>query len=154
MNTEEKLFSLMGLADEQSKVNQALLQEFARTLKLSNDADRAELKKEREQIIQTYRRMVSRIEALQSMRWKWIVTTFFACFCLVAVSLGGVYFYTEMLSDDITRMRLTISQLKSEAGEAEVYTCKRDNIDYPCVRVMKSWGGYGTVGDLFIIDPK
>ncbi|MCE7575809.1 hypothetical protein [Aliivibrio fischeri] len=154
MNTDEKLFALMGLADEQAKVNQALLHEFARVLKQNNDVDREEIKKEREHIIHTYNSMVSSIKELQTRRWTWIVSTFLACFFIVLVFLGGTHFYMGMLKNDITSMRETISHLKSDAGEAEVLSCTRKGVNYPCVRVMTSWGAYGESGDLFIIDPK
>ena len=154
MNTDEKLFALMGLADEQSQINQALLKEFAHVLKLANDADREELKKERERIIKTYISMSSSIEKLHSSRFYWITTTFFACSFLALIFVGGSYQYVGMLKNDITVMRETISSLKSEGGEAEVYSCEWKNVDYPCVRVMTSWKGRGSDKDIFIIDPK
>lgn len=154
MNTDEKLFALMGLADEQAKVNQALLHEFARVLKQSNDVDRSEIKKERERIIHTYDRISSSVEVLQAKRWTWIVNTFLACFLIVSISFVFTYFHMSMLQNDIASMRETISLLKSEGGEAEVFSCPRNGVKYPCVRVMTSWGGYGNNRDLLIIDPK
>jgi hypothetical protein len=154
MNTDEKLFALMGLADEQAKVNQDLLHEFVRVLKQSNDADRADIKKERERIIHTYNGIASNIKDLKSRRWSWIASTFLSCFFIVLVSFGCTYFYMSMLKNDITSMRETISNLKSEGGEAEVYSCEWKGVDYPCVRVMTSWRPRGSDKDIFIIDPK
>ena len=58
----------------------------------------------------------------------------------------------QYLTKDLNEYQANYDELK--AKNADIKICPRNGKDYPCVRVMTSYGAYGEHSDIFILDPK
>ena len=160
MNQEDKIYALMACAEEHQKLIDESIEEF----KNANKYELSRLAEEQNKLHVEHRNVMKDLHDLaektgrhnfKRLGYMWFLQTLLASLLVVGLSLGGILWFIDYRSDDITEMNQTIKKLTKEGGEAEILLCNRsDGKSYPCVRVMKSWGGFGDDGDIFIIDPK
>lgn len=146
MSTDEKIYGLMAIAEEQ----QLLTAELIDLQKEEID----DLKHERKLIRDAHKNALEDVQRrfAKNVHKGWIGATFLCCLFSSAVVLSGTYFYMQQLTKDLNEYQANYDELK--AKNADIRTCTRNGKDYPCVRVMKSYGSYGKSGDIFILDPK
>ena len=84
----------------------------------------------------------------------WFLQTSLASLLVMSLSIVSILWFINYRAEEVVSMNKTIKDLSQKGGEAEILSCPRNDKYYPCVRVMKSWGGFGDDGDIFIIDPK
>lgn len=146
MNNEQKIFSLMAAAEKQ----QELTTEFINL----HRSEIQTLQEERNKIIQEHHQVLNKIEARLSkkLNFTWIISSVIACLLSGLIIMGGAYLYVSYITDGLDESEASYSKLKGY--NADFHMCPYKNKDYPCIRVMKSWGGFGEFGDIYIIDPK
>lgn len=159
MTPEERIFSLMAIAEEQQKL-------IENGLELQQEAVRYEverLRAAREELFNSYQSSLNEFtssarvitqQGYSLFEWKSIIFGGLILLFIGALVLGGIVLYVNHAEDEVRGMQQAVEYLKWEGGEADVRTCTHDGSKYPCVRVMTSWGGYGTYEDYFILDPK
>ncbi len=163
MTPDERIFSLMAIAEEQQKqIDSALSLQ-----KSALDIETRILAQAREDLFESYRSTLNELKRetaaitqqnRRALDWKMLFQTVLVVLLVCTIPIGAFYLYVEHNANQLEQMQQTMKQLKWEGGEAEIRNCKRKEgngyKDYPCVRVMRSWGAYGTTGDLYILDPK
>lgn len=146
MNTEERLFALMSLAEEYHKTLEHEKNELKKIHKIHFEhADNTLDKLTRSnQIITDKIHRSSRLSGLP------ILFTGLICLAFIGITVFGMKFYIESKKSTIQEMNQTVQMLKIKGGEAEISSCEGK----PCVRVMVSLNRYGKSKDFLIIDPK
>ncbi|WP_299011843.1 hypothetical protein [uncultured Shewanella sp.] len=153
MNAEEKIYSLMTIAEDQ----QTLTSQFIALQK----QEVQQLEKEREALVSAHRDVLQNIQKqlASKVHWSWIGITFLVCFFISAVFVIFGYGYSQLLIKDINQYQrqskiaeANYNALKDK--NADLMTCNHNGKSYPCVRVMTSYGSYGEHKDIFILDPK
>ena len=146
MNTEQKIFSLMAVAQDQQK----LTAEFIELQQKELDA----LRKERKETASAHARALKNIESDLSHRFHmgWIMTSTVICLIVAAIICGSSLLYVQYITRGLASSEAAYDKMKGY--NAELSTCEYKKKSYPCIRVMASWGGYGDDEDYFIIDPK
>ena len=150
MNVDEKIYSLMMVAEEQQKLTLGFIDE--------QKSEILALKKEREAILELHQNNMAAIEKMSrkriSLTWMFVTAAGSACLALL-IALSASYYLKDTLSD-IAKAKAGYERLRG--FDADMVTCLRDGTEYPCVRVMTSWGGYSdgksNVSDLYILDVK
>jgi hypothetical protein len=146
MNTEEKIFSLMAAAEEQQKLTTRLIE-----LQRKEAAEHlGALNRECVKISHAYEKHAEYCSSQlkREADYWFIAKTAIGCFLMILIMLVGAGFYARSLSSEIVESRAALKEL--EGYSADLSTCSGK----PCIRVMKSLGGYGENGDIYIIDPK
>lgn len=153
MNDEEKIYSLMSVAQDQQKLTTELIDIQREEI--------AQLKKERERTNTSHINYLSRLDKSfkekldeveskfeQKLNYTYFVVTMISCLAMALIVLVGISFYGKYLTNKVIEADAAYTQL--EKYNADFSTCSGE----PCVRVMVSKGGYGNSGDYFILDPK
>ena len=146
MNTEQKIFSLMAVAQDQQK----LTAEFIELQKQELE----DLRKEREETALAHARTLKKIESKWYSRsyFCWFVMSTVVCFLVGLIIALGSLVYVRHITDGLAESQAAYDKMKGY--NAELSTCEYKKKSYPCIRVMASWKGYGDERDFFIIDPK
>ncbi|MBY4650576.1 hypothetical protein K6L10_00095 [Vibrio parahaemolyticus] len=159
MSPDERIFSLMAIAEEQQK-------QIDRALELQKSALDIEtriLAQAREDLFESYRSTINELKRetaevtkqnRRALDWKMLFQTFVAVVLVCSIPIVAFYLYVDHSVDRVKSMQRTVSELKWDGGEADLKICEHDGKDYPCVRIMKSWGNFGEYGDYRILDPK
>ena len=148
MNVDEKIYSLMMVAEEQQKLTLGFIDE--------QKSEILALKKEREAILELHQNNMVAIEKMSrkriSLTWMFVTAAGSVCISLL-IAFSASYYLKDILSD-LSEAEAGYERLRG--FDADMATCLRDGTEYPCVRVMKSWGGYSdgksNVADLYILD--
>lgn len=159
MSPDERIFSLMAVAEEhQKQIDSALALQ-----KSALDIETRILAQAREELFESYRSTVNELKRetaaitkqnRRALDWKMLFQTVLVVLLVCTIPFGAFYLYVEHNASRLERMQQTMKQLKWGGGEADMGVCAHDGKDYPCVRVMKSWGPFGKAEDYFILDPK
>ncbi len=159
MSPDERIFSLMAIAEEQQK-------QIDRALELQKSALDIEtriLAQAREELFESYRSTVNELKRetaaitkqnRRALDWKMLFQTVLVVLLVCTIPMGAFYLYVDHNATRLEQMQQTMNDLKWDGGEADLKVCEHDGKDYPCVRIMKSWGQFGEYGDYRILDPK
>lgn len=146
MNTEERLFALMSLAEEYHET----LEHEKNEIKKMHDLHFEHAKKALEKLTSNNQLITNKIYQSSRMSWLPIFITGLICMFFIGITGFGIEYYIESRKSTIQEMNETVRMLQIKGGEAEIGTCEGK----PCVRVMVSLGRYGNSKDFLIIDPK
>ncbi|EJE4150266.1 hypothetical protein N5212_004764 [Vibrio parahaemolyticus] len=159
MTPDERIFSLMAIAEEQQKqIDSALVLQ-----KSVLDIETNLLAKAREDLFESYRSTLNELKRetaaitqqnRRELDWKMLFQTVVVILLVCTIPIGGFFLYVEHSASRLEQMQQTMKKLKWDGGEADMGVCPHDGKNYPCVRVMKSWGQFGKAADYFILDPK
>lgn len=157
MKAEEQLFSLMAIAEEQQRLITQSIEEQTRSTKALVQQQQVfleTLQAKQSEVQSTFERNVADLNQQLSRQvgWSRIFLTSLLSLLLSGVVIGGLFVYLQDMQNEIQASRSALSQL--EGYNADLSVCTRDGEELPCVRVMRSWGGYGEDADYFILDPK
>lgn len=146
MDFDSKLYALMSVADDQQKLATQFIDLQKEELKL--------LKEERASINATHEQVLKKLEDKLGARihFGWLLSTISACIFCALIIVGSTFLYLGSITSELTETQNALSELSGL--NAEILTCEKDDKSYPCIRVMRTWGGYGKNSDLYIIDPK
>lgn len=148
MNVDEKIYSLMMVAEEQQKLTLEFVDE--------QKSEIFALKKEREAILELHQNNMAAIEKMSrkriSLTWMFVTAAGSVCISLL-IALSASYYLKGTLSD-LAEAEAGYERLRG--FDADISKCVRNGTKYPCVRVMTSWGAYddgkSNVADLYILD--
>jgi hypothetical protein len=146
MNTEERLFALMTLAEEYHET----LEHEKNELKKIHNIHFEHANKTLEKLTSSNQLITNKIYKASRMSWLPILFTGLICISFIGITFFGIKFYIESRKSTIQEMNKTVQMLKTKGGEAEIATCEGK----PCVRVMVTLDRYGDSKDFLIIDPK
>lgn len=146
MTTDEKLYALMAVAEDQQKMATQLIQLQRQEFK----EQMAALKNEREQINASYEKKmrfcVSKLE--RDANYWFVIKTTLICMSVVLIMVAGMWFYSKHLGNEILELEAQKSQM--EKYNAVFGTCENQ----PCIRVKPSEGAFGDSENFYVIDPK
>ena len=146
MNTEERLFALMSLAEEYHGTLELEKNELKKIHKIHYEHANKTLEK----LTNNNQLIINKIYESSRMSWLPIFFTGLICVSFILMTGFGIEYYIESRKSTIQEMNKTVQMLKMKGGEAEIGTCAGK----PCVRVMVTLDRYGDSKDFLIIDPK
>lgn len=150
MDTEQQLMGMMVIAEEQQHAIDQLIQtardEQATLAETSRDTQ--------QQTVTLVRDAMQRLEQEneQLFHWHSIAVHIAIVACSALIIFGMLFLYTDYQTNKLAQIRQAINRL--EAVNADISRCEYHGKQYPCVKVMRSWGAYGTGKDVFILDTK
>jgi hypothetical protein len=146
MNTEERLFALMSLAEEYHET----LEHEKNELKKIHNIHFEHANKTLEKFTSSNQLITNKIYKASRLSWLPILLTGLICISFILMTGFGIEYYIESRKNTIQEMNKTVQMLKTKGGEAEIGICGGK----PCVRVMVTLDRYGDSKDFLIIDPK
>ena len=158
MRPDEQLFSLMAIAEEQQRLITRYIEQQEASTQAMAQSQRIflqEMQEKQQEVQREFDRNLFDLNQKLSRQvgWSRIFLTVILTLFLAGTITTGITIYWRGLTEDIQEARATISKL--EGYNADIANCTtKDGKKLPCVRVMRSWGGYGEHKDYFILDPK
>lgn len=158
MRAEDQLFSLMAIAEEQQRLITHYIEQQEASTQTMERAQRVFLQEQQgkqQEVQREFERNIFDLNQKLSRQvgWSRIFLTLFLTLFLAGTITAGMTLYWRGLTEDIQEVRATMSKLKGYNADLRTCTTKAGE-DFPCVRVMRSWGGFGDHKDYFILDPK
>ena len=150
MNVDDRIYNLMAVAQDQQNLTVEFINEQKREI--------LALKNERAEILALHQKNMAEIEKIARKRisLSWMFATTLGCAACAALVGFSASFYLKGTLEDIETAKAGYESLRGY--DADITTCTRKGIDYPCVRVMTKWGGYknkgSNIADLYILDRK
>jgi len=150
VNVDEKIYSLMAVAQDQQKLTLEFINEQKREIEA--------LKNERAEISSQHQKNMAEIKKIARNRISlmWVFTTSIGCAVCAALIGYSATFYLKSTLMDIAEAKSAYEDLRG--FDADIKFCTREGVEYPCVRVMTKWGAYqdegSNVSDLYILDRK
>lgn len=150
MNVDERIYSLMAVAQDQQKLTLEFINEQKREI--------LALKNERAAISAQHQKNMAEIEKIARKRisMSWMFATTLGCGACALLIAFSANFYLKGTLRDIKKAEVGYEALRGY--DADITFCIRKGIKYPCVRVMTKWGGFqdegSNISDLYILDRK
>ena len=148
METEDKIFAMMAIADKQQ---QAIDNAIVKMTTMAEDITAENQKLFNENMtkqVKAHKQMMENVNTILAKRvWtSQMIYTFIACVCICVVVLAGTWGYEQYLMNDVVTLSLkkeqmtqNIQQLEKRGGNAQIKTCD----SHACIQVNKSYGEFG-----------
>ncbi|PLS40618.1 hypothetical protein [Carnobacterium maltaromaticum] len=158
MRSDEQIFSLMAIAEEQQRLITRYIEQQEASTQAMERSQRVflqELQGKQQEVQREFDRNLFDLNQKLSSRIGWsslfltmIVTLFFA-----GTIAAGFAVYLREVQGELKDTRAVLRKLEGYNADLKICTTEAKE-DFPCVRVMRSWGGFGEHKDYFILDPK
>lgn len=154
MDTEERLMSLLVVAEDlKGAVTMTIEASKQREREQGNafTAQLAIIADEHEALHSRYEAILKQQSTFLTDRSSWTNMWLFAgvTFLVCAMIISTAYLYLRQIVDKTNIAETRYEELKSH--NVKILSCIHEGQKYPCLRVKRSWGGYGD-GTIFVID--
>ena len=157
MNNDDKIMSLLTIAEDQLLLNDQRMEAAEKRLQMQDQAFDQYLKRMADKhnvLHQRYeaklRQQSTRLAQLLDRKiWLVAVGAPLLCGALVVWAYG---MYLQAVRDELSSAEYALKDLK--AYHADLSRCDWAGKEYPCIRVRTDWQGYGPDRNYLIIDPK